>query len=233
MVKHWIRTSLFLLALLLSVAVSALAFRSPIAALAAQEAPAEPTVIPVELAARAARPVWQVCVRGSGMAELYSSQGDWLQRLDLTDGETKTMAMPPGDYCLLRTDDSFVSFRLAQNAAISMLGGNGWTDGEILYLEDMTGCSIQTVVWLTPEEFDRGEHLICWINLQGEALTQSTALHFVPELEPEDNGRYCLSWTFRGLPPGTYDVERDGAPAATVTVSEKHPDYMLVLGGGK
>ncbi len=38
------------------------------------------------------------CVRGTGRAALYSSQGDWMQDLTFYDGETLTMAMPPGDY---------------------------------------------------------------------------------------------------------------------------------------
>lgn len=231
MVKKWIRTCLFFLALVLSVGVSALLFRSPIAAAVEQQ---EPQAVPAALpAAHLAVPVWQVCVRGSGIAELYSSQGDWLQRLDLTDGETETMAMPPGDYCLLRQDDSFVSFRLQQNAAIETLGGNGWTDGEILYLEDLAGGSIQVMCWLSPEEFASGQYRICWLNLYGEDTEQSQTLHFVPELTPEDNGRYCLSCSFQGLAPGTYRLERNGQPAATVTLTQAYPDYMLVLGGGK
>lgn len=234
MVKNLIRTCLFFLALAASVVASALLFRAPMAAALSQDNQSAPATNAATVSAvRAAAPVWRVCVRGTGTAELYSSQGDWMQSLDFADGETLTMAMPPGDYCLLRPDDHFVSFRLAQNAAISMLGGQGWTDGEILYMEDVPGGSIQVVCWLTPEEFDSGQYGICWLNLYGEELLQSTALHFVPELEPEDNGYYCQSWNFQGLPPGTYTLEKDGQPAAIVTLTDEEPDYMLVLGGGK
>lgn len=233
MVKKWIRTCLFILAMVLSVGGSAALFRAPIAAAVTQTREALPLPAAAIPTAHLAVPVWQICVRGTGIAELYSSQGDWLQRLDLTDGETKTMAMPPGDYCLLRQDDSFVSFRLQQNAAIEMLGGNGWTDGEILYIEDVPGGSIQVMCWLSPEEFDSGLHRICWLNLYGEGTEKSAALHFVPELEPEDNGRYCLSCSFQGLMPGTYQLEKDGQPAAAITLRQEEPTYMLVLGGGK
>ena len=232
MIKHWIRTCLFVLSLLLSSGVTAMAFRVPIAAAVERAQPvaeAEPVAAVVEQAV----PVWRVCVRGSGLADLYSSQGDWLQQLDLCDGETRTEAMPPGDYCLLREDENFVSFRLKQNAAIEMLGGNGWSDGEILYLEDLPGGSVQVVCWLTPEEFDSGAHRICWLNLYGTEGIQSAALYFNAELEPEDNGMYCQCWSFQGLKPGTYVLEKDGQQTATITLTREQPDYMLVLGGGK
>lgn len=232
MVKQWIRRCLFVLSLILSVGVSAALFRAPIAAAVSRTEQTPEVAVPVS-AAELAVPLWQICVRGSGTAELYSSQGDWLERLDLYTGETKTKAMPPGDYCLLRQDESFVSFRLKQNAAIEMLGGNGWSDGEILYLEDLSGGSVQVVCWLTPEEFDSGEHRICWLNLYGEDGIQSAALHFPVDLEAEDNGMYCQSWSFQGLKPGIYTLEKDGQQAACITLTREHPDYMLVLGGGK
>ena len=233
MVKQWIRTALFVLSLLLSTGVSAMLFRVPIAA-AVQQMEAVPAAeaVPVRAAERAV-PLWQICVRGTGMADLYSSQGDWLQCLDLWEGETRTEAMPPGDYCLLREDGNFVSFRIKQNAAIEMLGGNGWSDGEILYLEDLPGGSVQVVCWLTPEEYESGQYRICWLNLYGLETMQSAALHFGTELEPEDNGMYCQSWRFQGLTPGTYVLERNGQMESTVTLTRENPEYMLVLGGGK
>ena len=53
-----------------------------------------------------------------------------MQNLTFYDGETLTMAMPPGDYYLQREDGTQIGFRLAQNASLRMVGSNGWTDGE-------------------------------------------------------------------------------------------------------
>ena len=156
-----------------------------------------------------------------------------MQNLMFYDGETLTMAMPPGDYYLQREDGTQIGFRLAQNASLRMVGGNGWTDGEILYLENEPGCSIQVVCWLSQAEFESGQYEICWLNLRRGEVVESTALHFVPELAPEDNGYYRSSCSFQGLVPGTYMLERDGQLAATVTVTAEEPEYMVVLGGEK
>lgn len=226
MSKNLIRTGFLVLALAAALLVSVLLLRLP--AVAARASAAQQAV-----QTEATQPCWRVCVRGTGRAVLYSSQGDWMQNLTFYNGETLTMAMPPGDYYLQREDGTQIGFRLAQNASLRMVGGNGWTDGEILYLENEPGCSIQVVCWLSQAEFESGQYEICWLNLRRGEVVESTALHFVPELAPEDNGYYRSSCSFQGLVPGTYMLERDGQLAATVTVTAEEPEYMVVLGGEK
>ena len=91
MSKNLIRTGFLVLALAAALLVSVLLLRLP--AVAARASAAQQAV-----QTEATQPCWRVCVRGTGRAVLYSSQGDWMQNLTFYDGETLTMAMPPGDY---------------------------------------------------------------------------------------------------------------------------------------
>lgn len=226
MAKYLIRTCFLTFALIVSVFGSVQLLRLPAAAVYVQAQ--QP-----QLQRTADLQRWQVCVRGNGQAELYSAQNVWMQSLVLTEGEALTMAMPPGTYYLLQTDGSRVEFQLEENASLQVSGGHGWTDGEILYLQDEPGYRLQVVCWLTQEEFESGEYQICWLTLRHGEVIRSAALHFVPEQAPEDNGYYCSSCSFRGLPAGTYQLERNGEIAANVKVSAQIPEYMVVLGGEK
>ena len=170
MSKNLIRTGFLVLALAAALLVSVLLLRLP--AVAARVSAAQQAV-----QTEATQPCWRVCVRGTGRAVLYSSQGDWMQNLTFYNGETLTMAMPPGDYYLQREDGTQIGVRLAQNASLRMVGGNGWTDGEILYLENEPGCSIQVVCWLSQAEFESGQYEICWLNLRRGEVVETTAAH--------------------------------------------------------
>ena len=97
MSKNLIRTGFLVLALAAALLVSVLLLRLP--AVAARASAAQQAV-----QTEATQPRWRVCVRGTGRAVLYSSQGDWMQNLTFYNGETLTMAMPPGDYYLQRED---------------------------------------------------------------------------------------------------------------------------------
>ena len=234
--KHLIRTGLFFLTLLAALVGTVLLWQGPVVQaftpLLEPEADA-PVQLASETTTTADRQLWQVCVRGSGRGELYSSQGDWLQALDFAGGETATMAMPPGDYWILCDSGRRVGFRLAQNASLTMLGGAGWTDGEILYVTDLPGCSVEVVCWLTQDEWESGAYETTRLELWSGENMQSMALTFSPDQEPEDNGYYRSSCRFEGLSPGTYALQRNGQPVVEMELTRIQPDYMVVLGGEK
>ena len=89
MSKNLIRTGFLVLALAAALLVSVLLLRLP--AVAARASAAQQAV-----QTEATQPCWRVCVRGTGRAVLYSSQGDWMQNLTFYNGETLTMAIEIG-----------------------------------------------------------------------------------------------------------------------------------------
>ena len=121
------------------------------------------------------------------------------------EGDATLGPVPPGIYTLVAGTRELGRFRLLDNAALADAGGQAWTDGEVLHLENYRPGAAAAEVRLPAP----GLYSFC---LTGSGGTCRADV-FVPARERPD-GAGCWSRTlwFRGLPAGAYRLlweERD------------------------
>lgn len=166
--------------------------------------------------------LWVRMVMVSALPEirLCRPDGVLLQSLKTNErGQAATDLLQPGEY-LAVTDDSRVSFRLNENASITVLEGNGWSDGELLYL---SGADVGTLTLrrcISPAEAAQGSG---WIDytLQRSGSERHQVLRF------EAAGTYEL--VFYGLACGSYDLCENGVVRARIVITRSAADATLEL----
>lgn len=126
--------------------------------------------------------------------------------------------IPPGKYIAENSALGSVLFTLHDNASVSVLGGCGWTDGEILYLSDNEIGTLSVLCYVPVSEVDPIDGLCCTYSLIGDTYASDRILRFTVETEQKD-GYYVQSCIFAGLPEGCYSLIENGTDCQTVTIS--------------
>ncbi|MCQ2419390.1 MAG: hypothetical protein MJ085_06350 [Clostridia bacterium] len=142
-----------------------------------------------------------------------------LQHLIVNDRhEAVADAIPPGKYIAENRDLGSVLFLLHENASLSVLGGCGWTDGEILHLSDNEIGTLNLFCYVPVSKVDPEDGLCCTYSLIGEQYVSDRILHFTVETAQKD-GYYVQSCSFAGLPEGSYTLVENGTECQRITIS--------------
>lgn len=125
--------------------------------------------------------------------------------------------LEPGRYYAKAASTGYVSFTLADNAAVSVQAGSGWADGERLYFTAYEPAQLE----LTCEVPNGFHSAILTVTLRDEAGQKTEQTAYITD------GEACF--VFDGLCPGTYRVchgetelaavQIDGQTSLTVTLS--------------
>ena len=120
--------------------------------------------------------------------------------------------LPGRTYTLTAMDGMAVTFYLEENASVTNVTGNGWSDGEILHLDDRTRCTLRVLR-------TAGEPLE--YTLAGDGYVESRTL------QPAGDG--AGQAVFAGLLPGTYTLTGPEWDTRTVELTERQPDQAIGL----
>jgi len=186
----------------------------PAAALSGVSAPIETARVPET--EKPAGPARLVAVRAEALAvgtpvRALDADGTELCAAAVDGGGECALRLPAGGTYTLRAGALEASFTLEENASLSGVGGDGWTDGEILYLTDAPLCTLTVLS-------DRAGDGSLEVTLRGEGTEERRFL----SAETGDRA------VFAGLKPGEYTLEAGGAKRA-VTLGAKMPFVMLGL----
>lgn len=105
------------------------------------------------------------------------------------------------------------SFYLEENASLSNATGNGWTDGEILHLDEEIRCTLRIL---------RSAGTEAMYTLTGQDYQETKVLYTAP-------GSGQARAVFSGLLPGTYTLTAADGTERTVELTEAQPDLALGL----
>ena len=152
----------------------------------------------------AASPAGRVILSGDGIAERPAAPnrlGEYLMQLPAG-----------GSYTLLADDGRAVTFFLEDNAAVSNVTGDGWTDGEILYLDTQVHCTLRLI---------RRAGTEAAYTLAGEGYKATMSL--------EDTAGGNAVAVFSPLRPGTYTLTGSDGSVRALTLTEAQPFVSLGL----
>lgn len=167
---------------------------------------------------------FSACIRAETLTpgaviDLLSPNRKLLQRLSVNDQhEVVADAVSPGKYIIENDEIGSVLFTLHENASLSVLGGSGWTDGEILYLSKEENGTLCVLCYVPITDVDAKQGLCCTYSLLSEDYASDRILHFSVETEQTDD-YYVQSCIFAGLREGTYSLIENGIDCQTVTIS--------------
>lgn len=133
--------------------------------------------------------------------------------------EAVTAAVGPDEYRIISEEGDVVTFRLRENAAVEVLGGYGWSDGEMLCLSRSPVCSLRIV----RRTDDGAIYTYC---LEGGGKQRGNILH------TQENAD-CGECRFFGLPEGDYVLYENGVRAATLRLCADRPLVTLRIGWGE
>ncbi len=146
---------------------------------------------------------------GSLLQTLYSNE----------EGQSATDLLEPGEY-LAVSQQSRVAFLLEENASISVLRGNGWSDGEVLYLSGADNASLTLRRKIDAAELSESTLWIEYV-LEGAGIRRHQILCCTEE------GDYTL--LFLGLPSGTYSLYENGIARARIVLHGNDAQQTLEL----
>lgn len=155
-----------------------------------------------------------------GEIRLYDRDGKPLQTLQTVNGAAVSGLLPPGVY-FAATELGCTEFALREDAAVSVLCGCGWSDGERLCLTS------EQVGVVTVERFADGAEIAedgGWMDyalVSGERRLREV----VRCTQPQE----LLTCVFRGVPYGEYVLEENGVAQCRVTVDEDTPEIAVSL----
>ena len=142
---------------------------------------------------------------------LKTENGAVVQRLTFDKwGQTAAGPLPPGRYRVEAGSREAV-FTLQTNAAISQVSGEGWTDGERLFLGETVTGSLK-VIYQGPWRW----------RLEGQGADKA-----IPSLTQQDDRWLCC---FDQLPPGYY-VLRGETEELPFLLTPEEPEILLDLTG--
>lgn len=133
--------------------------------------------------------------------------------------EAVTTAVEPDEYRMISEEGDVVTFRLRENAAVEVLGGYGWSDGEMLCLSRSPVCSLRIV----RRTDDGAIYTYC---LEGGGKQRGNILH-------RQQGTSSGECQFFGLPEGDYVLYENGVRAATLRLCADRPLVTLRIGWGE
>jgi len=174
------------------------------------------TVPAAETASSPAQDALYVTVRAEGLAaqeklRVFSGE-DQLDLAALDAQHEALLELPPGENYTVHADSGLAAgFTLAENAAITNVTGDGWTDGEILYLTPDPKGTL-TVTASVPDG------VILTVSLQGGETDEQRSL------SAETGGKAV----FAGLTPGSYTLTANGKERK-VTLTREMPDVTVGL----
>lgn len=146
---------------------------------------------------------------------LYDAQGALIRPVALNQDLECVLRVSPGHfYTLTGENGQSATFYLEANASLSRVSGDGWTDGELLHLEDQTRGSLRII-----KTMDSETELY---TLAGGDYLESQTL-YCPE------GARVGETTFTGLLPGVYTLTDSRGGTRTVELTEQTTDVTLGL----
>lgn len=164
-----------------------------------------------------------------GQIEIMTPNRRLLQRLTVDEQhEAVTQALPPGQYLAVSEQLGSVLFSLHENASVAVIGGNGWSDGEMLCMSARQTGTVRICRTVDQAAVDALDGFWCVYSLIGTEYASDRVLHFTVETEQKD-GKYRLSCMFGGLAEGTYTLLEDGAVVRQITISADAPEQELLL----
>ncbi|MBQ7871448.1 MAG: hypothetical protein IJ357_04845 [Oscillospiraceae bacterium] len=216
------RSTLRILCACLLMALPLAASMGVIGATRAPTAPPAATAAPTAATEPTEGALWVRMVIVSPLPELRLCRPDGvlLQTLHTNGrGQAATDLLEPGEY-LAVSADSRVRFRLNENASITVLEGNGWSDGELLYLSGEDTGTLTLLRSISPAEAAEGPG---WMDytLRRSGTERHQVLRF------ETAGTETL--IFRGLACGSYDLLENGVTRARIVITKSAPDVTLEL----
>ena len=124
------------------------------------------------------------------------------------------LTLAPGQlYTVSNPDGVTASFYLEENASLSNVTGDGWTDGELLHLDTETRCTLRIL---------RNAGAEGMYTLTGPDYQETKLLYTAP-------GAGQARAVFSGLQPGTYTLTAADGTERTVVLTEAQPDLALGL----
>lgn len=160
--------------------------------------------------------------------ELYSSNRVLLQQLFVdSNHEAVSNRLMPGNYLVYHKQIGFVQISVHDNASVSVLGGNGWSDGEIIYLSSLDTGTLRILCYIPISAVDSEEGYTCTYSLLGENYASDRILHFTAEAEQV--GRYyVMPCIFAGLPEGSFSLLENGQPNQTIVITADEQESSIV-----
>ena len=124
------------------------------------------------------------------------------------------LSLEPGRRYTAETEGGLrTSFYLEENASLSNVTGDGWTDGEILHLDREVRCTLRIL---------RAAGTEAMYTLTGTDYQETKVLYTAP-------GAGQARAVFSGLLPGTYTLTAADGTTRTVELTEDQPDLALGL----
>lgn len=208
------RGRLFCAAAMTAAAITALAGYTA----AGQSQAPQPAPQPAAAAAPAETPpapLWVAVVDETGAAgalTVTDEAGETVARLPPERPGQYRLTLTPGSRYRLAGTDVAASFYLADNGAVSDVTGDGWCDGEVVYLTAEARCTVHV--------FQEGAAgAACRLAGDGD-----TALAWF-----RDGGGGRARAVFSGLAPGTYTLTGPDGAVRTVTLTADQPDLAVHL----
>ena len=154
-----------------------------------------------------------------------------LQTLTVNDKhEVVTNGLQPGQYLAISEEIGAVLFSLHRNASVAVLGGKGWSDGEMVYMTTQQTGTVQVLRDL-PISSVPAEDGVCYrYTLSGQGITTDRIIRFTTKTTQKD-GFYQGSCTFAGLAAGEYELWENGTLLQRVSVTTDAPTAVEI--GGK
>lgn len=154
--------------------------------------------------------------------EIYDTAGKHIQTLAVgEDGQVTAGPLAPGNYRTWNRSLGSVQFQLRDNAAVEVRGGNGWSDGEILYLKD--GAAVCLQVTVCGQNTD-GQTALLTLSLEdGEGVLTDRSVCLPPQTQTS------RSVLFEGMDPGAYRLLVNGRYARSLYLREDEPVTEVTL----
>lgn len=139
--------------------------------------------------------------------------------------EVVTNGLQPGQYLAISDEIGAVLFSLHDNASVAVLGGNGWSDGEMVYMTTQQTGTVQVLRYLSLESVPADEGTCYTYTLSGQGITTDRIIRFTTRTTQED-GCYLNSCTFAGLAAGEYELWENGTLLQSVSVTTQTPTVI-------
>ncbi len=132
--------------------------------------------------------------------------------------EAVTNGLQPGQYLAISQQIGAVLFALHDNASVAVLGGNGWSDGEAVYMTTEQTGTVQVKRYINVDAVTADQVLCYTYTLSGQGITTDHILRFTTA-SSQAGGYYAGTCTFGGLAEGSYELWENGKLLQTVDVS--------------
>lgn len=131
--------------------------------------------------------------------------------------EAVTSGLEPGQYLAVSEQIGGVLFSLHENASVAVIGGSGWSDGEMVYLTTQQTGTVRVCRYVAKDAVDAADGTWYTYSLLGQDYASDRIVHITMESEQEA-GDYLQCCTFSGLPEGVYTLWENGTELQTVEV---------------